>query len=110
MCTKGPSFTLLTDHKPLTSILGNKNGIPPLAAARIQGWALILSAYKYTLEFRYSQEHGNADALSRLSISANQEAETGALAAHLFIVWQLEALPVTKLLKQPGRTLSYLKS
>ena len=91
----GRSFTLVIDHKPHTMILGNKNGIPPLAAARIQRWALIFSAYKYMLEFRCSQEHGNADALSRLSIFAKQEAETGALAAHLFNVRQLETLPVT---------------
>jgi len=38
-------FTLCTDHKPLTTILGPKKGIPTLAAARLQRWALILSAY-----------------------------------------------------------------
>ncbi len=36
----GRSFTLYTDHKPLTTILGPKKGIPPLAAARLQRWAL----------------------------------------------------------------------
>ena len=85
----------MTDHKPFTTILGNKNGIPSLAAARIQRWALTLSAYKYTLEFRCSQEHRNADALSILPIAAKQVAETGALAAHLFSVQQLQNLPVT---------------
>ena len=32
----GRSFTIVTDHKPLTSILGPKKGIPSLAAARLQ--------------------------------------------------------------------------
>ena len=32
----GHNFVLLTDHKPLTMILGPKQGIPPLAAARMQ--------------------------------------------------------------------------
>ena len=33
----GRMFTLITDHKPLTTILGPKHGIPPLAAARMYG-------------------------------------------------------------------------
>ena len=39
----GRRFTLLTDHKPLTTILGPKTSVPPLAAARLQRWALIIS-------------------------------------------------------------------
>ena len=31
----GQNFTLVTDHKPLTTIFGPKKGIPPLAAARL---------------------------------------------------------------------------
>ena len=47
----GRTFTLVTDHKPLTTILGSKKQVPPLAAARLQRWAIILSAYKYEIEF-----------------------------------------------------------
>ena len=42
----GRKFTLVTDHCPLCNILGEKEGIPPLAAARMQRWALLLSAYR----------------------------------------------------------------
>ena len=33
-------FTFITDHKPLTTILGPKEGIPSLAAAHLQRWAI----------------------------------------------------------------------
>ena len=46
----GQPFILVTDHMPLTAILGLKKGIPQLAAARMQRWALTA--------------HGNEDGLS----------------------------------------------
>ena len=67
------------DHKPLTAILGPKKGIPPLAAARLQRWAWILSAYKYEIEFRPTGKHGNADTSSD---------------PRIFNISQMEALPV----------------
>ena len=44
-------ITLTTDHKPLTTIFSAKSSIPALAAARLQRWAIILSAYQYEEEF-----------------------------------------------------------
>ena len=41
----GRVFKIYTDHKPLMSLFSETRGIPPLASARIQRWALILSAY-----------------------------------------------------------------
>ncbi len=64
----GRRFTLVTDHKPLTTILGPQKGISPLAAARLQRWALLLSAYQYKIKFRPTQAHANADALFRLPL------------------------------------------
>ena len=62
----GRPFTLITDHQALTSLLGPHTAVPPLAAARMQRWALMLAAYSYKIEYRRSELHGNADALSRL--------------------------------------------
>ena len=47
----GRKFLLVTDHKPLTTLLGPKSGIPTLATARSQRWALLLAAYQYRVSF-----------------------------------------------------------
>ena len=62
----GRKFTLVTDHQPFLTILGPKTAIPPLAAARMQRWAIVLSAYDYQIEYRSSAKHSNCDTLSRL--------------------------------------------
>lgn len=69
----GRKFKLVTDHRALTFLFGPTKGIPTLAAARIQRWALILAAYQYDLIYRKGSEIGNADALSRLPCTVSTE-------------------------------------
>ena len=57
----GRRFRLITDHKPLTVIFGSKKGISSLAAARLQRWAVLLSAYQYDIEFKPTEAHAYAD-------------------------------------------------
>lgn len=57
------------------TILGPKKGIPTLSAARLQRWALILSAYQYDIIFRQTQDHANADGLSRLPVATTEQEE-----------------------------------
>ena len=80
----GRKFILQTVNKPLTSILGPKSGLPALAAARLQRWAITLSAYNNELEFRPTQEHSNADCLSRLPMEHEEPLELSHR-RHLFL-------------------------
>ena len=64
----GHHFELITDHKPLLALMGEHRATPTQASARIRRWSLFLSTYEYTLSFRKTEAHGNADALSRLPL------------------------------------------
>ena len=99
----GRSFTLLTDHKPLLTILGPKKAIPTLAAARLQRWALLLATYSYDIQYKSSQQHGNADGLSRLLLS--ELSATSPDISTCFNMMQIEALPITsKAIEKASRT------
>jgi hypothetical protein len=97
----GRKFTLVTDHKPLTTVLNPKKGLPTLAAARMQRWAMLLSAYQYDIEFRSTSEHANADGFSRLPIQTTNKGEESAIVASMFNLNQIDVLPLeVKQLKQ----------
>jgi len=44
------------------------SGVPTLASARIQRWALILGAYSYSIQYKPGPAHANADVFSRLPL------------------------------------------
>ena len=64
----GHPFLLITDHKPLLDLLSEQKPTSPQALARIRRWSLHLSMFEYTLQFRNTTAHANADALSRLPL------------------------------------------
>ena len=90
----GRRFTLITDHKPLLTILGPKKGIPSLAAARLQRWAVFLLAYRYDIKFKDTLSHANADSLSRLPLKDDSN-EGNSPEASIFNLSQVDFLPVT---------------
>ena len=108
-CSHAHSFMLVTDHKPLPAILGPKKGVPTLAAARTQRWALILVAYQYQLQFRSADEHKNADMLSRLPLKEEDftASEEPSSASPVLTACQLCH---NRLQKQPEKILSCPKS
>ena len=69
----GHCFELVTDHKPLLALLHEHKPTSTQASARIRRWSLLLSAYEYTISFRKTEDHGNADALSRLPLKVTNE-------------------------------------
>lgn len=112
----GHRFTFVTDHKPLRSILGTKRGLPPLAAARMQFWAVTLSSYSYDIRFRTTKEPANADCLLRLPRLDKQKVGKPEDPTIVDAV-QLQALPVQALAVEAhtrldlilSRVLIYLK-
>ena len=79
-----------TDHRPLCKIFGHDQGVPPLAAARMQRWALILSAYQYRIKYIPGEKNNCADCMSRLPLVKSSLDEDKAVLA-----LSLHALPVT---------------
>ncbi|KAJ8333797.1 hypothetical protein SKAU_G00411160 [Synaphobranchus kaupii] len=92
----GRHFTLVTDHRPLVTLFGEHKSLPTLAAARIQRWAIILSAYNYHIVYRKSEEHSNADGLSRCPLPETSDAGTAGSTAqvHSLLDEHLQAAPL----------------
>lgn len=47
----GCKFTILSDHK-LHHLFSDSSLVPPMASAQIQRWALTISVYDYTINYK----------------------------------------------------------
>lgn len=89
----GRKFRINSDHKPLQYILSESRAVPAMASARLQRWALFLSAYDYSISYRPGKELSNADSLSRLPLPCSSvEAEREAASMPGELVLLLERL------------------
>ena len=50
----------------MIALFGPTKATPALAANRLARWVLMLSQYNYSIEYRRTADHGNADVLSCL--------------------------------------------
>ena len=90
----GRRFEIRSDHKPLQYLFDNTKAVPQLASARLQRWALILSAYNYTISYKPGAQHANADSLSRLPLPESP-VKTSPPADIILLMDTLQASPVT---------------
>lgn len=67
-----------------------------LAAARIQRWAIILSAFDYNIVSQKSEEHSNADGLSHCPLPETSDTGTAAASAtvHSLLAEHLQQAPL----------------
>ena len=84
----GRNFTIVTDHKPLLQLFDPQTGIPMQVSGRIQRWIMTLAVYKYKLVFKKTEEHGNADALSRLPMDGKQIEEEEEIPTELVLLFE----------------------
>lgn len=71
----GHHFTLQTDHKPLTRIFGEKEGLPKIVSSRLTRWAINLSNFHYNIEHIPGANNTIADLLSRLPLKDKHVSE-----------------------------------
>ena len=91
----GRHFTLVTDHQPLTAIFHPSKHLPTMTASRLQRYAMFLAGHQYTIVYRKTADHGNADGLSRLPVPSTLDQDDDDDAVNAFHLAQFEPLPVT---------------
>ena len=64
----GRKFQIITDHKPLLTLLGPYRPVPTHVAACLKRWALILASYNYELVYRNTAVHSDNHGKSRLPL------------------------------------------
>ncbi|XP_062554222.1 uncharacterized protein K02A2.6-like [Armigeres subalbatus] len=68
----GRKFVLYTDNEPVKQIFSETKGLPTMSALRMQHYATFLQSFDYSIKFRPTKQHYNADAFSRLPIAMKQ--------------------------------------
>lgn len=89
----GNKFILYTDHRPLVHIFAPTKNLPVYSAMRMQHYALFLRGFNYSIKYKNTKLHSNADCLSRLPITKLERCEYDVVDA--FQLDTIQTLPVT---------------
>ena len=98
-------FIIVSDHNPLRHLFASDKSIPPMASDNIQRWALLLSAYHYSITHRPDKDHTNADTLSRLLLVMTPVENDTAHTVLLFECLQVSPLSITNIRSGTDRDL-----
>ena len=74
-------------------IFDEAKAVPLMATAQIQQWALTLSAYMYTIQYKAGKDHANAEGLSRLPME-DSPTEVPKPAEMILLMGHFAAFPV----------------
>ncbi|XP_022798138.1 uncharacterized protein LOC111336326 [Stylophora pistillata] len=91
----GRPFTICTYHQPLTSIFHPRKSIRVVTATHLQRYALFLAGYDYSIQYKNTKFHSNADGLSRLPLVTEAKDEEVVDPVGAFNLMQFDPLPVT---------------
>ena len=85
------SCSLSPAERNYSHLFNESKSVPVMASARLQRWALTLSAYNYTIKYKSGKQQGNVDTLSRFPLpdspaSTPTPAETVAVIEHLLTI------------------------
>lgn len=90
----GRKFILYTDNEPVKQIFSETKGLPTMSALRMQHYATFLQSFNYTIKFRPTKQHYNADAFSRLPINVKTP-DNFVEEADMLEISIIETLPLT---------------
>lgn len=69
----GRQFILYVDCRPLQAIFSKNAARPALSATRLLHYAVYLQGFDYEIKYRRSEDHSNADFLSRFPVERGEE-------------------------------------
>ena len=84
-------FTITVDNKAIYKMFDPQTAMSPVANSRLVRWSLLLNQYDYSIEFKSTENHGNADILSRLPCPDQSSIEE----VDMIYSIKLSTLPVT---------------